>query len=69
MLAKDNARISRQIQNEWPVTDQIIRKFAKKTLHIRGKLSFHSLFFLRTRYISEIMIKTADSTVLIRARC
>ena len=28
---------------------QIIGTLAKKTFHIRGKLSFHSLFFLRTR--------------------
>ena len=28
--------------------------FSKKTFHIRSKLSFHWLFILRTRYMSEI---------------
>ena len=74
--------------------------FSKKTFHIRGKLSFHWLFILKTRYMSEmrhtifrrldwtgrprftspvqsstpntvcpeIIVKTADSAVLVPAR-
>ena len=54
-----------KINDESPIE---IRKFAKKIVHILGKLSFHWLFIVRNCYTSEMMIKTADCAMLVRAR-
>ena len=55
---------TRVLPTKYKINDESrieIRKFAKKIVHILGKLSFHWLFILRNCYTSEMMIKTADS--------